>query len=172
MLIFTVTMEHSDLKTKIALRAAREADMPAVLELIKELAHYERAPQEVTVTVDELIFDGFTANLFKCIVAELENEIIGMALFYPRYSTWKGRTIHLEDFIVKEAYRQHGIGKILFNAVVKEARDFGAKRLEWLVLEWNDPALNFYRKIGAEIDPEWQIGKLTEGQLANWLISE
>ena len=139
-----------------------------VLELIKELAHYERAPQEVTVTVDELMHDGFTANLFKCIVAEVDNEIVGMALFYPRYSTWKGRTIHLEDFIVKETYRKHGIGKLLFDAVVAEAKAFGAKRLEWLVLEWNEPALNFYRKIGATLDGEWQIGKLTEDQLAEY----
>ena len=164
--------EISSLNAAINLRPATREDMPAVLDLIRELAEYERAPQEVTVTEDELAHDGFTANLFSCIVAEKGNEIIGMAFFYPRYSTWKGRTIHLEDFVVRESYRQHGIGQLLFNAVVEQAKQFGAKRLEWLVLEWNEPALNFYKKIGAEIDPEWQIGKLTEKQLVNWTISE
>jgi GNAT superfamily N-acetyltransferase len=147
------------------LRNAKPDDMPAVLALIKELAVYERAPQEVTVTVETLIQDGFTDHLFTCIVAELEDEIVGMALFYPRYSTWKGRTIHLEDFVVKAEHRKKGIGKMLFDAVVEHAQIFGAKRLEWLVLEWNDPALNFYKKIGAALDGEWQIGKLTEAQI-------
>jgi len=156
------------LNFKLTLRPARQTDMPAVLELIKELAHYERAPQEVTVTVDDLIHDGFTVKLFTCIVAEIDGEIVGMSFFYPRYSTWKGRTIHLEDFIVKEAYRKHGIGKMLFDETVKAAKDFGAKRLEWLVLEWNEPALNFYRKIGATMDAEWHIGKLTEEQLEKY----
>lgn len=153
---------------QINIRAAREADMPAVLELIRELAIYEKAPNEVTVTLDELIHDGFTAKLFQCIVAEMDGKVVGMSLFYPRFSTWKGRTIHLEDFIVKEEYRKHGIGKMLFDATVKAANDFGAKRLEWLVLEWNEPALNFYRKIGAQMDPEWHIGKLTEEQLREY----
>jgi GNAT superfamily N-acetyltransferase len=157
-----------NLKSEISFRPARQTDMPAVLELIKELAHYERAPQEVTVTVDDLVYDGFTAKLFTCIVAEMDGEIVGMALFYPRYSTWKGRTIHLEDFIVKQDYRKHGIGKLLFDETVKAAKDFGSKRLEWLVLEWNEPALNFYRKIGATMDAEWHIGKLTEEQLKNF----
>ena len=158
----------SNTKSQIKIRAAREADMPFVLDLIRELAVYEKAPDEVTVTIDELIHDGFTARLFSCIVAEIDGAIVGMSLFYPRFSTWKGRTIHLEDFIVKEAYRKHGIGKMLFDATVKAANDFGAKRLEWLVLEWNEPALNFYRKIGATMDAEWHIGKLTEEQLKEY----
>lgn len=134
--------------------------MPAVLELINQLAHYEKAPQEVTVTLADLEQDGFVHNLFQCIVAEADDAIVGMAFYYPRYSTWKGRTIHLEDFIVKEAYRKHGIGQMLFDAVKQEAINFGAKRLEWLVLNWNEPALNFYRKNGAELDPEWDLGKI------------
>ncbi len=154
--------------SSVNLRRATAADMPAVLELINELAEYERAPQEVTVTLDELVHDGFTANLFTCVVAELENEVVGMAFFYPRYSTWKGRTIHLEDFIVKQKYRKLGIGKQLFDAVVEEAKAFGAKRLEWLVLEWNEPALNFYKKIGADLDGEWHIGKLNEVQIKEY----
>ena len=152
------------------LRFATPQDMPAVLELVRELAHYEKAPQEVTVTVDELIEDGFTRNLFTCIVAEIQKEIVGMAFYYPRYSTWKGRTIHLEDFIVKEAFRGRGIGQLLFDKVVAESKKFGAKRLEWHVLDWNEPAINFYKKINANLDGEWMLGKLTEEQLDNWEI--
>ncbi len=152
------------------LRFATPADMPAVLDLVRELALYEKAPNEVTVTLDELIEDGFTKHLFTCIVAEVASEIVGMAFFYPRYSTWKGKTIHLEDFVVKESFRGRGIGQMLFDAVVAEAEKFGAKRLEWLVLEWNEPALKFYKKVNATIDPEWHIGKLTEEQILEYRV--
>ena len=158
----------SNFKSQTTIRPAFESDMGAVLALIRDLAMYEKAPDEVTITLEELIHDGFTAKLFTCIVAEMDGAIVGMSLFYPRFSTWQGGTIHLEDFIVKEAYRKHGIGKMLFDATVKAANDFGAKRLEWLVLEWNEPALNFYRKIGATMDAEWHIGKLTEEQLKEY----
>lgn len=157
-----MTEANSDIK----IRKAKPTDMAAVLELIKQLAVYERAPNEVTVTREDLVNDGFSDKLFSCLVAEHAGKVVGMALYYPRYSTWKGRTIHLEDFVVAEAYRNKGIGRQLFDAVVAAAKDFGAKRLEWLVLEWNEPALAFYRKIGAQIDPEWHIGKLDEGQLS------
>jgi GNAT superfamily N-acetyltransferase len=150
------------------LRFATPEDMPAVLELVRELAHYEKAPQEVTVTVNELVEDGFTQKLFTCIVAELKSEIVGMAFYYPRYSTWKGRTIHLEDFIVKEAFRGRGIGQVLFDKVVEESKNFGAKRLEWHVLDWNEPAINFYKKINANLDGEWMLGKLTEEQILEY----
>jgi len=158
--------------SKTTLRFAKPEDMHSVLELVRELAHYEKAPQEVTVTVNELVEDGFTHKLFSCIVAEVAEEIVGMAFYYPRYSTWKGRTIHLEDFIVKEAFRGRGIGQLLFDKVVEEAKKFGAKRLEWHVLDWNEPAINFYNKVNAHLDGEWMLGKLTEEQLANWAISE
>ena len=152
----------------VLLRAATRDDMPAALDLVRELAAYENAPEEVTVTVDDYVKDGFQDGLFKCIVAETGGEIVGMCLFYPRYSTWKGRTIHLEDFIVKHEHRQKGIGKMLFNAVVKEAQAFGAKRLEWAVLEWNQPALNFYDKINAEYDKEWYLAQLREQQINDY----
>ena len=142
--------------------------MPEVLELIRELAHYENEPHEVTVTLDELCEDGFELDLFKVNLAIADDQIAGMALFYPRYSTWKGRTIHLEDFIVKKDFRQNRIGTLLFESVVREAQEFGAKRLEWLVLEWNMPAINFYRKVDAEFDAEWEIGKLRETQINNF----
>jgi GNAT superfamily N-acetyltransferase len=153
---------------EVKLRKAEKSDMPAVLQLIKQLAEYEKAPQEVTVTVDELKHDGFTANLFTCIVAEMDAEIVGMALYYPRYSTWKGRTIHLEDFIVQEEHRKKGIGKKLFDAVIVEAQKFGAKRMEWVVLEWNTPALNFYDKINAHYEKDWFLAQLREKQIQNY----
>lgn len=136
--------------------------------MIKDLAHFEKEPDEVTVTVEELIEDGFTRNLFKTILALSNDQIIGIALYYPRYSTWKGRTIHLEDFIVKESFRKNGIGQMLFDQVVRDAKDFGAKRLEWCVLNWNEPARKFYQKLGAELDNDWELGKLREGQLATY----
>ncbi len=157
---------------EVHLRAATRNDMPAVLELVQELADYENAPQEVTVTVEDYQRDGFERNLFKCIVAELDDEIVGMSLFYPRYSTWKGRTIHLEDFIVKQAHRQKGIGQKLFDAVVREAQNFGAKRLEWAVLEWNKPALNFYDKLNAEYDKEWFLAQLREQQINEYQFND
>ena len=159
-------------KLEVKLRKALPSDMQAVLQLIKELAEYEKAPQEVTVTADELIHDGFTADLFKCIVAEIDSQVIGMALYYPRYSTWKGRTIHLEDFIVKEEHRKKGIGKKLFDAVVKEAKDFGAKRFEWVVLEWNTPALNFYDKINAQYEKDWFLAQLREEQIQHYSFGD
>jgi len=155
--------------SKPTLRFAKPTDMHAVLDLVNELALYEKAPQEVTVTVNELVEDGFTHKLFTCIVAELAGEIVGMAFYYPRYSTWKGRTIHLEDFIVKEAFRGCGIGQMLFDKVVEESKKFGAKRLEWHVLDWNEPAINFYKKIDAHLDDEWMLGKLTEEQILEYL---
>lgn len=157
---------------KVHLRAATRDDMPAVLELVRELARYENAPEEVTATVDDYQRDGFDQNLFKCIVAEIDQHIVGMCLFYPRYSTWKGRTIHLEDFIVKQEHRQKGIGKMLFDAVVKEAQAFGAKRLEWAVLKWNKPALNFYDKIDAEYDKEWFLAQLREQQINTYPFTD
>ncbi len=159
-------------KLEVKLRKAAPSDMQAVLQLIKQLAEYEKAPQEVTVTVDELIHDGFTTNLFNCIVAKINSKVIGMALYYPRYSTWKGRTIHLEDFIVEKEHRKKGIGKKLFDAVVKEAQEFGAKRLEWVVLEWNAPALNFYDKINAHYEKDWFLAQLREEQIRQYSFGD
>lgn len=150
------------------LRFATADDMPQILAMVKELASFEKASHEVTVTVDDFITDSFEHNLFKTIVAEVNREIVGIALYYPRYSTWKGRTIHLEDFIVKEKFRGSGIGRKLFDAVVNEANKFNAKRLEWCVLDWNEPARKFYKKLGAELDSEWELGKLRENQIKNF----
>ncbi len=158
--------------TEISIRRACAADMPIVLELVRELAEYERAADEVTVTVDQLVDDGFERNLFQVLLAEVDGEVGGMAFYYPRYSTWKGRTIHLEDLVVKDTFRRHGLGRRLFEAVLHEAHEFGAKRLEWTVLEWNEPALKFYERFDAEMDREWYLGRLREAQIAGYSFGQ
>lgn len=155
----------------IHIRVAMVEDIPAMHELITDLAVYEKEPEAVTLTQATMTED-YANNLFSSIVAESKGRIIGMALYYPRYSTWKGKSIHLEDFIVKEDFRKNGVGKKLFDRVVKESQIYGAKRLEWMVLEWNQPALNFYQKIGANIDPEWQVGQLSEDQIQNFSFTK
>jgi len=151
------------------IRKGRKEDIPGTLALIKELAEYERAKNEVEVTESELLNDGFGNNTaFGLFVASRENEIIGIAVYYHKYSTWKGRCVFLEDLVVKEDERQHGIGKLLFDEVVKVAKDTNARRLEWQVLDWNEPAIKFYQKLGASLDPEWLNGKLAYNQIQNY----
>ena len=153
----------------INIRVAQQQDMKAVLGLITELAIYEKEPEAVIVTESDLITHGFSEGRFDCFVAEHDDQgVIGMALYYPRYSTWKGPTLHLEDLYVKHEFRQHGVGKQLFDAVVKVAAEQNVGRMEWTVLEWNDPALNFYKKYDASLDPEWHLGTLTREQLAQY----
>ena len=152
------------------IRMAQKEDLPEVLNLIRELAEYERAPQEVTVTLEELEEDGFgKRSMFEIVLAEEEGEIVGMAFYYPRYSTWKGKCMYLEDFIVKKEMRGRGIGKLLFDHVVQVSADFGAKRLEWQVLEWNEPAIRFYESVGAQLDGEWLNGRMTDEMLKKYL---
>ena len=144
------------------IRRGREADLPHVLALIQELAAYERAPEAVTNTLEAMRRDGFGPSpIFGFFVLEDEDaDILGMALFYTAYSTWKGRMLYLEDLVVTEAARRGGYGQQLFEAVLNEARRTGAKLLKWQVLEWNEPAINFYKKAGAEIETEWFNGKI------------
>ncbi|MCC2546015.1 GNAT family N-acetyltransferase [Hymenobacter sp. BT175] len=151
----------------ITIRRGVEADLPQVLGLIQELAEYERAPQEVTNTLADMQRDGFGPEpIFKFVVAErAADEIVGLALFYTAYSTWKGKMLYLEDLVVTEQERGTGLGRLLFDAVVAEARVSGANRLKWQVLEWNEPAIGFYKKIGANLDPEWHNGNMTAEQL-------
>lgn len=151
------------------LRKATPADMPAVWQLIYELAVYELAPEAVTITPEDLVRDGFEKQLFTCIVAELESEIVGMALYYNRYSTWKGRTVHLEDFVVKHAHRKKGIGKLLFDAFVREANELQPGRIEWTVLDWNAPAIAFYKKVGAHLDGQWLLAQMAPDQIAAYI---
>jgi GNAT superfamily N-acetyltransferase len=127
-----------------------------MLDLIKELAVYERAGDEVVITPQDLIRDGFTERpAFRAILAEQKDEIIGMALLYERYSTWKGRTLYLEDLIVTESARGRGIGEALLKECVSIAEKGDYKRLEWQVLDWNKPAIDFYRKMKVELDETW-----------------
>jgi GNAT superfamily N-acetyltransferase len=138
------------------LRKGKVTDCAAVLTLIRELAHYEKAPNEVEIDQERLKVDGFGENpIFDLFVAEKEEEIIGMALFYEKYSTWKGRSIYLEDLIVTEKERGIGAGKALFEAVAEEAKRRKSGRMEWQVLDWNQSAIDFYEKAGAELDGEW-----------------
>lgn len=140
--------------------------MGATLELITELAVYEKAPNEVVTTEQQLIEDGFGPDkIFDIFVAEKEGRIVGIALYYTKYSTWKGRCLFLEDIIVTEKLRGQGIGKLLFEEVVLVAKQRGVQRMEWQVLDWNEPALNFYRKYNAILDGEWLNGKFTFEQL-------
>ncbi|MBL4624543.1 MAG: GNAT family N-acetyltransferase [Flavobacteriales bacterium] len=148
------------------IREAGIDDMQGVLLLIQALADYEKASDEVENTVEKLQEDGFGKNkLFECIVAEDATEIVGMALYYPRYSTWKGKTIYLEDLIVKEESRRNGVGGKLFEALAKECKLQGVKRMEWQVLDWNESAIEFYKKYNAGFDSEWINCRLTKEQL-------
>jgi GNAT superfamily N-acetyltransferase len=158
--------------TTYHLRRGREADLPRVLALIQELAVYERAPHEVTNTLDMMRHDGFgPAPIFGFFVLESGDELLGLALYYTAYSTWKGRMLYLEDLVVTEAARRGGYGRLLFDAVVAEARRTGAQRLKWQVLNWNEPAIAFYKKLGANLDPEWFNGNLSAEQLAAYEVS-
>ncbi len=134
-------------------REATEEDFPAILSLIKELAEYERSPDAVTNSVGQMKRER---EHFSCFVAELpDGTIAGMALFFTAYFTWVGKSIYLEDIIVKQAYRQLGIGTALMERVMQRAKDENCKRVRWQVLDWNEPAISFYRKCGAEINGDW-----------------
>lgn len=153
------------------IRKGTKEDMPAVLELIKELAHFENEPEAVVVTVDELVKDGFGNDpLFYTFVAEQNDEITGMALFYYRYSTWKGKTIHLEDLIVKENMRGTGAGSALYKEVIKFAKDEGVRRVEWVVLNWNHHAIQFYERSGAAILQDWLTVQMNEEGITKFTL--
>ncbi|HQV61680.1 MAG TPA: GNAT family N-acetyltransferase [Chitinophagaceae bacterium] len=140
----------------IQVRRAVKKDCPRLLELVKELALYEKAPQEVTVTAEHFEESGFGSNpVWWAFVAEENGVIQGFALYYIRYSTWKGQTMYLEDILVTEAARGKGIGKLLMDQLIIEAIEKGFSRIVWQVLEWNEPAINFYKKYNADFDAEW-----------------
>ena len=152
------------------IRKGRIADMPRVLELIQELATFEKQPNAVEVTVSDLERDGFGTNpLFQILVAEVGTEIPGIALFYNRFSTWKGKTIHLEDLIVSEKHRGSGIGMKLYEAVMQEAKNQNVRRVEWNVLDWNTPAISFYEKTGAVVYKDWLVVQMDEKGLSDFL---
>lgn len=150
----------------LIIRKGTPQDITQALHLVKELAIYEKAPNEVEVTVEEMTEWGFGKDKqFDFFVAEENNIIIGIALYYYKYSTWKGKCLFLEDIIVTESQRGKGIGKLLFDEVVKVAKAEKVRRMEWQVLEWNTPAIKFYEKYNATLDGEWINCKLTNHQL-------
>ena len=152
------------------IRNAKKSDMPQVLSLIKELAVFEKEPDAVEVTISDLEIDGFSKNpSFHCFVAEVNGKIEGLALVYNRYSTWKGKALHLEDLIVSDAMRGSGIGSALLDEVVKYGHDLGVKRITWEVLNWNEPAIIFYEKKGAHIMRDWNVVHLNEQAIKNYI---
>ncbi|MBK8723464.1 MAG: GNAT family N-acetyltransferase [Saprospiraceae bacterium] len=144
---------------KITIRKAQNEDLPAIYALVKELALYEKSPESVTATIEDY-YQDFEDNIFESIVAERDSEVVGMALYYMTYSTWRGRMLYLEDFVVKESERKLGIGKLLFDEVIEIAKSKKAVLLKWQVLEWNDPAIQFYKKYDTIFENEWLNGKL------------
>ncbi|MFM1878015.1 MAG: hypothetical protein RLZZ241_881 [Bacteroidota bacterium] len=153
------------------IRLAERADMPEVHRLIYELAVYENEPDAVEVTPEKLEEDGFGAvPKFQCFVGCVEEKIVGIGLFYERYSTWKGRVIHLEDLIVTEEARGKGLGGALLTAVIRFAHEAGIKRVNWEVLDWNTPAKAFYESRGAKIKSEWKVVHLEEQGIIDYLL--
>ncbi|RYY99183.1 MAG: GNAT family N-acetyltransferase [Chitinophagaceae bacterium] len=141
---------------EIKIRKAVREDCPRILELVQELATYERAPQEVTVTLEHFEQSGFGYKpVWWAFVAEVNGRVEGFALFYIRFSTWKGQRMYLEDFYVNEQLRGKGLGKLLFDQLIREAKRRRLNGIQWQVLEWNEPAINFYKKYGAAFDGEW-----------------
>lgn len=152
------------------IRTANRKDMPQVLTLIKELALFEKEEDAVEITVQELENDGFGDRpAFKCFVADLEHKVVGIALIYNRYSTWKGQIIHLEDLIVSKKFRGNGLGTALLNEVVKYGKSINAKRINWEVLDWNTPAIAFYESKGAHVLRDWNVVQLNENAINNYI---
>lgn len=152
------------------IRKGNPEDMQSVLGLIQELAIFEKEPEAVVITVDDLVRDGFGENpLFHVFVAEVEEEIVGIALYYYRYSTWKGKTIHLEDLIVKDKMRGTGLGSALYTAIMKQGKKDNVRRVEWNVLAWNTPAVKFYENSGAKILEDWQVVQMDEAGINSYL---
>jgi GNAT superfamily N-acetyltransferase len=141
------------------IREARKGDEQAIMDLIHGLALYEKAPEQVVNTAEDLAIHLFEEKICEAIVAEKDKQIVGFALYYTNYSTWKGKCLYLEDFYVLPELRGEGIGSLLFDRVVEIAKDRGVKRMDWQVLEWNEPAIQFYQKKDAVLDSEWINGR-------------
>lgn len=145
------------------IRPGQATDVAAIRSLIQQLADFEKAPNEVAITEAQLLEDGFGQTpVYGTFVAELETQVVGMALYYTAYSTWKGKMLFLEDLIVNEAFRGQGIGKALLDTTIAHAAATGAKLVKWQVLDWNTPAIEFYKGYGASFDKEWLNVRLME----------
>ena len=156
---------------KILIRKAEKSDMASVLDLIMELADFEREPKSVSINVNDLINDGFCDNpKFRCLVAETKKKVVGMAIFYGRYSTWKGKTLHLEDLIVKKEFRGHGIGKQLYKQFIEIAKEEEVRRAEWVALDWNVSAIKFYENSGAKVLNDWKTIQIDKKSINNYLL--
>lgn len=151
---------------ELNIRRGEKKDLSEVLNLIRELALFEKAPEQVTTTVKEMESDGFGENpAYQLLVAENDKNIVAIAIYFIKYSTWKGKGVYLDDLIVTEKHRGKGIGKKLFERVVEEAFKINAKQMHWQVLDWNEPAINFYKSYNASIEGEWLDCKLDENQI-------
>lgn len=149
------------------IRKAVREDMPQVLELIKELAAYENASDQVEITIADLEKEGFDLGSFTCFVADVDGRLEGMALVYFRFSTWKGRTVHLEDLIVRESMRGTGLGGALYKTVIQFGADHGVRRIEWVVSQGNKNAIEFYENSGADIKKNWYTVHLDESVIGS-----
>lgn len=153
----------------INIRKGEKSDLPQILSLIKELAEYENALDQVSITLEQLENDGFSETpSFYLLIAEKNNEIIGMSFYWMRYSTWKGKFLFLEDFIIKKKYRRSGVGKALFNETIKICQKNKLNGMCWQVLDWNTPAINFYKKYKSTISGKWLNGGLTKEQIQSF----
>tara|TARA_B100000925_G_scaffold95375_1_gene69452 strand:- start:156 stop:635 length:480 start_codon:yes stop_codon:yes gene_type:complete len=154
---------------KTIIRKGKKTDASEILSLIKELAVFERAPNAVIINRESIEKFGFGKNpLFKCFVAQQGKKIVGVALFYQRYSTWKGPTLHLEDLIVTEKMKGKGIGSNLYKAFLKYADELGVERVEWTVLDWNLAAIDFYQKSGAKVLSDWRTVQMDKKTIQNY----
>lgn len=167
------TLHFKDITMAFIIRKCKKEDLPSVLTLIKELAAFEKEPDAVEVTLEELEKEGFGERpLFECIVAEVDKKVVGMALFYFRFSTWKGRSLHLEDLIVKQTLRGKGIGKALYTAFLKYCEEKGVRRAEWVVLDWNQNAIEFYEKSGATLLKDWYLAQIDAESIRKFVATK
>ena len=157
---------------KFIVRKAEEKDVTGMFALVKELALFERAPHEVVNTVAGLTQDGFGKDpLYSAFVAEEANtgQVVGMALYYTAYSTWKGKLLFLDDLVVLERCRRFGLGRRLINEFLKAAKEEGVNQIRWQVLDWNTPAIQFYKTLGVDMDEEWITVKMTKEQIEKYV---
>lgn len=154
---------------QVNIRIAEKEDCLRLMELVHELAHFEKAPHEVTVTLEEFTDAGFGAHpVWKAFVVEVGGHIAGFAVFYIRYSTWKGCRLYLEDLIITENMRGKGLGKMLFERLFQEVKEMGFNGMAWQVLDWNEPAIKFYQKYGADFESGWINSSLSKEQITNY----